>query len=258
MMKKSLKITSRIAALLLVVVAGWSCMADVNMYEPSMNVDGLYVTAFGDIAGEEHCIVTDDGVSLCIATLGGGTSWQEVESKVGRVLFNYTVLDNNPQGGFYVRLNRFYPLDIKDMVLFGVEDVSMSGVESIDGWKDEDFVSLLKYPTMPYEVRVGGGYVNVNVCYTSTEQTPDVELYYDATSSTIDTAVLQLVGESPSTNGVQAQYRWFSFRIVEEVLPLIANASTYSFYWCWWAEEGNPEAGVEEYISEMSVDLQGF
>lgn len=217
-----------------------------------------YITAFGTMVEGERVIIADSGVRLHIGVVGNQTSEQEVDSRVGRVLVNYTILGNNPQGGFDVRLNRFYPLEVEDMVLFE------QGVEMSEEWKDEDFVSLLEAPIMPYEVSIGGGYVNVNVCYTSTlapeQHLPQVTLYYDANSSTADTALLQLVGESDeemSASDAEVRFRWFSFRITEEIEALIAETSIYAFHWCWWAEENNPQAGTKEYTSIMNCAPNG-
>lgn len=214
-----------------------------------------YITAFGTIAEGERVIVADSGVRLHIGVVGNQTSEQEVDSRVGRVLVNYTILGNNPQGGFDIRLNRFYPLEVEDMVLF-----ASPSAERSEEWKDEDFVSLLDAPTMPYEVSIGGGYVNVNVCYRSTvepeEHLPEVVLYYDADSSTADTALLQLVGQSEEQMydpNAEVRFRWFSFRITEEIETLIADTSIYAFHWCWWEEESNPQTGIREYTSIMNI-----
>lgn len=258
-MEKGAKMKARILDVVLRVVAVCgllltvACSADIS----GEYYDSEYITAFGTIAEGERVIVSDNGVKLHISIVGNQTSEQEIDSRVGRVLVNYTILGNNPKGGFDIRLNRFYPLEIKDMVFFDAKSDKSAGER--EDWKDEDFVSLLEAPTMPYDVSIGGGYVNVNVCYSSTlapeEHLPEVTLYYDADSSTADTALLQLVGESEALMyfpNAELRFRWFSFRITEEIEALIADTAIYAFHWCWWAEEGNPLAGTREYTSVMN------
>ncbi len=251
------------ALALVCVLASVACSAEMNgdMYMPDAEKPD-YITAFGTLILEKMCVEADNGTTLHIAELGNQTSVEDVETHQGRVLINYTILGNNYEGGFNIRLNRFYKLEVKDMELFDASSEESRSPGHIDeDWLDEDFVSLLEAPVMPYEVSIGGGYVNVNVCYTSSEEdVPDVDLCYDVASSTSDTAVMQLVGEEEDSmfdEGAKTRFRWFSFRIVEDVVPLIGDAHIYAFYWCWWAEEGRPEAGVKEYTSVMNIDSYG-
>lgn len=246
-----------------------ACSAEMNgdMYIEGATPD--YITAFGRLVNDQMYIEADNGTTLHIVAIGTQTSHEEIATRKGRVLFNYTILGNNPQGGFNVRLNCFYPLEVKDMEIYYAQqpsesDVYAAVVENEPEWKDGDFVSLLKAPVIPYEVSVGGGYINVNVCYTSTiastDSVPDVDLYYDANSSTGDTAVLQLVAEPQEdmyTPRAKNHFRWFSFRIVDEVFAEVQRAGIYAFYWCWWLEEGNPNAGIGEYTSVMHSDFYG-
>lgn len=255
-----------VAAMVSLVVAACSAEAG-DYYEPNMD-SKEYVTAFGRLDSDQMCIVADNGTTLHIAEIGTQSSQEEIDEREGRVLFNYTILGNSAQGGFDVRLNCFYPLEVKDMEVYRA-NTSEGGVyaaveESEPEWKDEDFVSLLEAPALPYEVSVGGGYINVNVCYTSTitpaEQVPDVELYYDADSSTDDTVVLQLVAEPEEEMydpSAKTRFRWFSFRIVDEIAAKVQGAGIYAFYWCWWLEEGNPNAGIEEHTSVMHSNFYG-
>ncbi len=240
-----------------------ACSADMNgdMYMPEKdNPD--YITAFGMLDSEQMRVVADNGTTLHITDLGGQTSMEDIESHEGRVLINYTILGNNYEGGFSIRLNRFYPLEVKDLEIYDGDD--HPELESVAEWKDENFVSLLDAPAMPYEASIGGGYININVCYTSAispdNEMPDVELYYDTTCSTFDTAVLQLVCEREEEmyeSGAKNHFRWFSFRIGKLVEALIVDTNIYAFHWCWWAEEGHPEAGVKEYTSVMNINSYG-
>lgn len=247
-----------LAACLLWVVA---CSADM---EADMIGDIGYTTTFGMLEEDMQSIVADNGTRLHIAELGTQTSTEELNKKRGRVLFNYTILGNNPSGGFNIRLNRFYPLEVKDLEVYDGDGYCYPEAEELADWKDEDFVSLLEAPAMPLEASIGGGYININVCYTSTvppeKDMPDVELYYDATCSTGDTAVLQLVCESEEDmyeKGAQNHFRWFSFRIGKLVEMLITETNIYAFHWCWWAEDGNPEAGIKEQQSVMNTNHYG-
>lgn len=256
------------AAMVSLMVA--ACSAEVgDCYAP--NMDSMeYVTAFGKLDSDQMCIVADNGTSLHIAEIGAQSSEEEIDEREGRVLVNYTILGNSAQGGFDVRLNCFYPLEVKDMEIYRAgtsdseESVYAAVAESEPEWKDGDFVSLLEAPAIPYEVSVGGGYINVNVCYTSTiaptEEVPYVDLYYDSDSSTGDTAVLQLVAEPEEEMydpSAKTRFRWFSFRIVDEIFADVQSADIYAFYWCWWLEEGNPNAGIEEHTSVMHSNFYG-
>lgn len=240
-----------------------ACSAEINgdMYMPDgANPD--YITAFGILDYEQMRIAADNGTTLHIAEIGTQSSQEEIAEREGRVLFNYTILGNNPQGGFNIRLNRFYPLEVKDLEIYDGDD--HPELESVAEWKDENFVSLLDAPAIPYEVSIGGGYININVCYTSAispdNEVPDVELYYDTTCSTLDTAVLQLVCEREEEmyeSDAKNHFRWFSFRIGTLVESLIVDTNIYAFHWCWWSEEGRPEAGVKEYTSVMNINSYG-
>lgn len=266
-MKRGVK---HIACRLLMVVCGLMVMACssemVDMESPAGgNASADYVTAFGMLDSELMVIVADNGTTLHIGEIGAQTSAEEVAEHDGRVLFNYTILGNSYSGGFDIRLNRFYPLEIRDMRIFDSADTEYQSVGKVtDEWKGENFISLLEAPAMPYELSVGGGYININVCYTSvvepSEGRPDVNLYYDVVSSTDDTAVLQLVGEDDKAlygENAKTRFLWFSFRIVDEVAAHIEQANIYAFYWCWWLDEGNPKAGVKEYTSVMNMGSYG-
>lgn len=239
-----------------------ACSAEMN---GDMYIEGAapdYITAFGRLVNDQMYIEADNGTTLHIVEIGAQTSHEEIATRKGRVLFNYTILGNNYEGGFSIRLNRFYPLEVKDLEIYDGDD--HPELESVAEWKDENFVSLLDAPAMPYEASIGGGYININVCYTSTispdNEMPDVELYYDTTCSTFDTAVLQLVCEREEEmyeSGAKNHFRWFSFRIGKSVEALIVDTNIYAFYWCWWLEEGNPNAGVGEYTSVMHSDFYG-
>lgn len=248
---------ARVSLLCSMVALATACSADIGMYQEPFGESKKYITAFGVLNSDEWEIVTDNDARLHIVELGNQVSGEDINSHNGRVLFNYTI-DRTRNGVAEVRLNCFYPLEVKELELFGEEESeskALSMAESTPEWKDEDFVSLLQNPAMPHEVSVGGGYINVNVCYpsVSNQKALDVVLYYDACSSSDDSAVLQLVGELEGAKSSQVEYRWYSFRITEEIAAMIANTSTYSFYWCWWAEEGNHEAGTKEYTSVMNV-----
>lgn len=224
--------------------------------------DYNYVTAFGMLDVDSRSIVADNSTVLHIEEFGSQTSEKELLNHKERVLFNYTVLGNSTKGGFDIRLNCFYPLEIEDMELFcprnsTAQQMAAGGVGM--EWKDEDFISLIDAPAMPCQVIVSGGYVNIEVCYYSTlkpsQEMPDVELYYDMNSSTEDTAVLQLSCESDDEMyqpNASAQFQWFSFRIIEEVEQKMNEADIYAFYWCWWTDSENPKAGKSDYTSIMS------
>lgn len=249
-------------AVAIAVAALWSCSADAEFGD--MMGSSEYITAFGLLSDDHATITTDAGVRLHIAEFGSQTSREEVDVLSGRVIFNYTILGNNPAGGFDVRLNRFYPLVVKDMQRFDSEALSraaMGTLPTVNEWLDDDFVSLLEAPYMPSEVSLGGGYVNVNVCYLSTkgveERIPEVNLHYDVESSTEDTAVMQLVGSAyDDMHLMEASvcYLWFSFRITEEIAEEVQGVGIYAFYWRWWKSVVKPSDGVMEYVSLMSND----
>lgn len=261
-MKMTIKRVLNCVILATSMLLGVACSAEPMFGD--MVGDGGYNATFGVLEEGAQTIVADNGTILHIVELGNQTSSEELNSKQGRVLFNYTILGNNPAGGFNIRLNRFYPLEVKDLEIYAGDADHSSGVQSVADWKDEDFVSLLEAPAMPYEVSIGGGYININVCYTSTispdEEMPDVELYYDATCSTGDTAVLQLVCEREEEmyeRGARAYFRWFSFRISKEIEVLTSETNIYAFHWCWWVEDGNPSAGIMEQQSVMNTNHYG-
>lgn len=255
-MKMTIKRVWKCVTLATLLMLGVACSAEMDNLD--MESSQNYITTFGMLAQHEQVIVADSGVRLHIQELGRQTSIEEVYQRAGRVFFNYTILGNNPQGGFNIRLNRFYPLEVRDMMLFEATTEGKS-VGDVGDWKDEDFVSLLQAPAMPYDVSVGGGYININVCYpalSANEQVPNVALYYDVNASTDDTAVLQFVASSEEhkyDSKTQTQFLWFSFRITEDIESLIADASIYAFYWRWWAEEGNPQSGTKDYTSIIDL-----
>lgn len=244
------------------VNADYAPPMDENMNNP----DGEYITAFGVLSSSYSTITTDANVMLFISEIGEQTSVEELESRRGRVMFNYTILGNNPAGGFFVRLNRFYPLVVKDMEVFTPEDkATRSSTPSGGAWlEDENFTSILDAPYMPFEASVGGGYINVNVCYLSTksesEEVPDVDLYYDTVVSTADTAVFQLVGDEEEEmyeEGAVARFQWFSFRIVEQMEEALQGVNLYAFYWRWWENQDEPLLGTKEYTSVLNNDTVG-
>lgn len=241
-------------------------MEDADMNAPNGMAD--FVTAFGNLDAENYTIMTDAGVRLNIVELGVQTSEQEVAAREGRVMFNYSILGNSLSGGFDVKLNRFYPLVVKDMRQYDAEEEHASEAtrtpQPNDDWLDEDFVSILEAPYMPYEVSIGGGCINVNVYYFSTEnlesRTPEVELYYDTEASTEDTAVMQLVGreyEDMFTKEASMRNVWFSFRVTEEIEEKISEVGLYAFYWCWWVNVNDRAEGVTAFVSLMSNDTIG-
>lgn len=258
----------QIVVVLMVGALSWACsadMADSPMGEMSPEANGEYITDFGVLSPSYSTITTDADVVLFITEIGEQTSAEELESKSGRVMFNYTILGNNPAGGFFVRLNCFYPLVVKDMQLFTPEDKATKSPAPSGGWlEDENFTSLLEAPYMPYEASVGGCYINVNVCYLSTksieEEIPDVELYYDSVVSTPDTAVLQLVGKEDDEmyeRGATTRFQWFSFRITESMKEALQGVNLYAFYWRWWVDKDNTNAGYREYTSVLNNDSVG-
>ena len=257
----------RIAVVLMVGALAWACSADYEpMGDAAPEANGEYITAFGVLSSSYSTITTDSNVVLFIAEIGEQTSVEELESKSGRVMFNYTILGNNPAGGFFVRLNCFYPLIVKDLEVLKPEDkAAKSPAPSGGDWmENENFTSILEAPYMPYEASVGGGYINVNVCYLSTqsieEMEPEVELYYDAMVSTPDTAVLQLVGEESDEmykSEAKVCFQWYSFRVVEQVEEALDGVNLYAFYWRWWVDVENPLAGAKEYTSVLNNDSIG-
>ena len=115
---------------------------------------------------------------------------------------------------------------------------------------------------MPYEVGVGGGYININVFYyaESADFVPEVSLVWDVATSNDSTALFQLVGEDwdemySATAGLRSM--WHTFRVGEEIAQRIEGVSRYAFFWRWWAEDGRPQRGYKDYTSIMTNPVLG-
>ncbi len=233
--------------------------------------DSGYITSFGEIFGEECRIVTDDGLTLYVEALGGTLSWDEVQSKSGRVLFNYSIAGNSiHENEFPVVLNRFYPLVEKRVeILEGASedgDVNRGAGPSNEGgfdvYSNPNFVSLLDGPAMPYEVGVGGGYININVLYYATTEgfVPEMSLVWDVATSNASTALFQLVGKSseemvsPTAN---LRTMWHTFYVGEDIAGRIEGVSRYAFFWRWWSDESALVKYLKEYTSIMTNTTLG-
>lgn len=249
----------------LIAAVGWACSADAEMMDGNFaEMESEYATAFGMLSENGSTITTDANVLLLIVEYGRQTSAEEVATKSGRVIVNYKILGNNPAGGFYIRLNRFYPLVVKDVMWFDSEEEALRsamGSTPTNEWLDDNFVSLLDAPYMPSEVSVGGGYINVNINYLSVEErVPEVDLYFDVESSTEDTAVMQLVGkgsEDMYLSEASLRNLWFSYRVTERVKEELQDVGIYAFYWRWWQNLADLSEGTKEFVSVMSNDTFG-
>ena len=263
-MRKFFKKIFRNTALLLIVAGGVGCAAE-PMYDASNpDMEGGYVTAFGEIFGEEHKVLTDEGLELYIEDVGESISWSQLREMTGRVLLNYSIIGTSiHENVFLIKVNRFYPLVVKSVeILEGErEDVSRSAGPNNEGgfdvYSNPNFVSLLDGPVMPYEVAVGGGYINIYVFYyaTSVDYVPEVSLVWDVATSTADTALFQLVGEESEemfspTAGLCSM--WHTFYVGEVIASRIEGATRYALYWRWWAEEGTLVQHLKEYTSIMT------
>ncbi|MBO7300856.1 MAG: hypothetical protein J6U53_05585 [Tidjanibacter sp.] len=264
-MKKFLTITILRPLLLLWLTASLVACSSDMMGDPMAGEGGGYVTTFGEIFGEEMRVVTDDGQELTICQVGAGISWDEVCAKSGRVLFNYTAVeyDNARNMVVGIRINRFYDLVEKEVEIYepegacGVVTRSAGYEGGFDVNNNPNFVPLLGALAMPFEVGVGGGYINVYVLYYSTteEYVPEVSLVWDVATSTENTALFQLVSEADEEadkEGAQVRYLWHTFRVGEEIAERIQDVNNYAFYWRWWANEKHPEEGTKNYTSLMT------
>lgn len=265
-MKKLFRKIFRNTALLLVLAGGMGCSADIAVGDVAAPDMEGYVTTFGEIFGEEHKILTDDGLELYILDVAESISWSELREMRGRVLLNYSIVGTSiHENLFLIKVNRFYPLVVSDVEILeakGAEgDVSRSAGPNNNGGFDvknnPDFVSLPDVPAMPYEVGVGGGYINIYVFYYSTtaDYVPEVSLVWDVATSTADTALFQLVGggrEEAYAPEAKRQYMWHTFYVGEEIAERIKGVNNYAFYWRWWADEGNRQKGVKDYTSIMT------
>lgn len=255
-MKKLWKYAWRLT-LLVTFVAGWGCSA-----EPSGDMApdysdkgpwGDYITAFGWIEesrnlDQEMCVITtDEGYELSVVELSGALSQEELIP--GRIMCNYSIIANKQAvaNGFWVRLNRLYSLEVREMEVYDRGDVLSAGYECLGA------------PAMPYQVSIGGGCVNINVLYSAFKQpsevVPDVKIHYDLRSSTADTSLFQLEyteGDEVEGGNLYDRYQWFSFVIPEEYVEVISASWTYAFQWRWWreGEYGNHSAG---YVDQTSV-----
>ena len=260
----------RNTALLLILAGGVGCaamdMEPAGDMAPDME---YYVTAFGEIVGEECKVVTDDGLELYVEVLPEGLSWQDLQEMTGRVLMNYSIVGYSQYDSVYlIKVNRFYPLVVKSVEILEGEsgEVSRSAGSNNEGgfdvYSNPNFVSLLEGPAMPYEVGVGGGYININVFYyaESVDFVPEVSLVWDVATSNDSTALFQLVGEerkemsSPMAN---MRSMWHTFYVGEEIASRIEGATRYAFYWRWWAEDGAPERGYKDYTNIMNNPTLG-
>lgn len=261
-------IASLLATLATIAAVVSSCSAN---FEPEMNApnidesDGFSIT-FGVLNPDSATILTDSGTTLTIKEYGSSIGGHEgLYEHQGRIAFNYTITDIYPEtDGYYIRLNRIYPLVVKDIILtpaaatpfrLPAEPLMSSGP------KDEPIEPelILRHPAMPSQAGMSGGYININVCYRSDispeEHTPDVELYFDGDASTSDTLCFQLIYDAEEAWGSVNQYQWFSFRIVDEILPATTEANLYVFYWSWWLNERDPSAGTDVYVSILHPDI---
>lgn len=265
-MKKLFRKIFRNTALLLVLAGGVGCSAAMDMAptgDVAPDMEG-YVTTFGEIFGEEHKILTDDGLELYIEDVAESISWSELREMRGRVLLNYSIVGTSiHENLFLIKVNRFYPFVEKRVeILDGADsDVSRSAGPNNEGgfdvYSNPNFVSLLEGPAMPYEVGVGGGYININVFYyaESADFVPEVSLVWDVATSNDSTALFQLVGEDwdemySATAGLRSM--WHTFRVGEEIAERIEGVSRYAFFWRWWANENTLARDLADYTSIMT------
>lgn len=269
-LRKFFKKMFRNTALLLVLACEVGCSANADAVGDvgAPNIDD-YVTAFGEIFGQEHKVVTDEGLTLYVESVSELISWQELREMTGRVLLNYSVVGYSQYEDVYlIQVNRFYPLVEKRVeILEGVDgEVSRSAGPNNEGgfdvYSNPNFVSLLDGPAMPYEVGVGGGYINVNVFYytESTDSLPDVSLVWDVATSNDSTALFQLVGEDwdemySATAGLRSM--WHTFYVGEEIARRIEGAARYAFFWRWWANENTLARDLADYTSIMTNPVLG-
>lgn len=268
-LRKFFKKMFRNTALILVLASGVGCSADMAINDPAAPDMEGYVTTFGEIFGEEHKILTDDGLTLYVESVSELISWQELREMTGRVLLNYSIVGYSQYDDvFLIKVNRFYPFVEKRVeILEGVDsDVSRSAGPNNEGgfdvYSNPNFVSLLEGPAMPYEVGVGGGYINVNVFYyaESADSLPDVSLVWDVATSNDSTALFQLVGEDwdemySATAGLRSM--WHTFRVGEEIAERIEGVSRYAFFWRWWANENTLARDLADYTSIMTNPVLG-
>ncbi len=233
--------------------ADFGPIGDVNMGAGEPN--GEFVTSFGTLVMEQGKIVTDDGLELFVDMLDPTIGWNELESmaqRCSRALFNYTILDTQGLNSYSVRLNRIYEIVVSDIIFYN----STAEVPP---------TALLCHPATPYQATISGGYVNMRIGYPSKHspewEEPMIELHADLTTSTEDTMMMQIVHKA--TEGFDSPEaklwsQWFSFRIPEEYLQLVAEADILAFQWCWWADENDYSKGYKmDNVSAMYVDSYG-
>lgn len=225
------------------------------------DTSATYSTTFGQLDAASETIITDNGEHFTIAEYGSQLAGVDLAHYNGRVSFNYSILGvDAANDGYFIRLNRFYKLVVKDIVLPSNEQASQLSsplYESVapDTEEDEELEIelILEQPALPYQANVSGGYINIYVCYRSDLTpdivTPDMDLYCDLAASTDDTLCFQLIYRNVDGWGEHNCFQWFSFRIVEEIMPQASSAQLYAFYWKWWVNEREPEEGTEVYTS---------
>lgn len=270
-LRKFFKKMFRNTALLLVLASGVGCSADVAIDDPAAPDMEGYVTTFGEIFGEEHKILTDDGLTLYVESVSELISWQELREMTGRVLLNYSIVGYSQYDDvFLIKVNRFYPFVEKRVeILEGASEdggvnrgAGPNNEGGFDVYSNPNFVSLLDGPAMPYEVGVGGGYINVNVYYytESADSLPDVSLVWDVATSNESTALFQLVGEDwdemySATAGLRSM--WHTFYVGEDIAGRIEGVSRYAFFWRWWSDESTLVKYLKEYTSIMTNPTLG-
>lgn len=238
------KLISKVALLATVAFGAVACTSWLEVDE-SQN----HYVSLGTLDPVTRTIKGDYGELLNIVEVGTNTSVEEIESKSGRVCFNYSVL-KRLQNSVNIRLHEFYPLVIDDIDPLSIMD-------------EEDRAELGTTPAIPTQASITGGYVNLQIAYVDTGADGtefEFELVYDDTEngSTDNTLVLQIchkgetVNKKPSDSGSFA-YQWASFKLSEELLERYGNKSSLDllvvFRHRWWNNAGE----VVENVAHLST-----
>jgi len=180
-------------------------------------------------------VITDDNTHLYINEVGTLSSQEEVNTTTGRVFFNYSFLSNkitvDGESFYNIRLNRFYQLhteDIKVLSQMTPEEVENIGTDAVG----------------VYQASVGGGYVNINFCYTynpvmAETFVHDVDLIYDDVNFSDGRIHLLLRHKGDgSTSTSYINYKTASFRLVAPLDSPENTGKTLVLDWSWYDDSG--------------------
>lgn len=247
------KIFGKIVLLGVLVLGTGACSDWLEVDESNMR----YVS-FGTLDPVTQVITGDYGEMLRITEIGSNTSAEEIQTKGGRVCFNYSVLkrhDESQKNAIDIRLNSFYELLVDE-------------IETLSTLNDEEREELGNTPATPVQAVVSGGYVNLQIAYVDRGKDDieyDFELGYDdlEDGSTDNTLVLQIFhkgddsGKPSKTDDVK--YIWTSFKLNDDVLIKYGDKSSMDFLimfrWKWWTSEGTIEENMATLVPSPYSEL---